>query len=355
MTAGMCLPPGTYNIDPPPLVGGRRRVAMLTGGTLCGVRDDVLVRFRGDTAMQAYVGVADADIHNAQLDGSCLYNTHEQTHLIRIMTSGHSIRDVKLSHPKWAITVGDSINVLAPVIASPIEGPIIDHVEFASCARFAVQITRGVHDNGVSNSTFSGDCGIGSEGGGNISGMTFDHLTFDAPATPGNHVPALSIQNMTDTIIDHVSLHGRTILLYNCERVTLQHSSVGDLVATNSNADWVSALSISTVAHDITVSDAHLIQSTVASVPVIAIGPVRANYQADLSNITITASDLYQETGSPVVSAQGVNTLTLSNSTLHLNSPSVTLVSVASVATSPAVSMPALNTTESGNVSLPYP
>ena len=71
MRAGTCLAPGSYNIDAPPLgPGGRRRDAMLTGGTLCGMRDDTLVRFRGDTHMQFYVGVMEADVHNIALDSS---------------------------------------------------------------------------------------------------------------------------------------------------------------------------------------------------------------------------------------------------------------------------------------------
>jgi hypothetical protein len=47
------------------------------------------------------------------------------------------------------------------------------------------------------------------------------------------------------------------------------------------------------------------------------------NYQADLSNILITYSNLVQGTTAPVVRAEGVNGLTLSNSVISLASPSV--------------------------------
>lgn len=357
MTAGVCLPPGAYNINPPPLVGGRRRDAMLIGGTLCGVRDDVLVRFRGSANQLAWFGVNNADIHNIVLDSACLTGTVEQNHLIRITESGHTVRDVKLNHPKRPPAIaGDDINVLAAVITSPIAGPVIDHVEFASsCARFAVQITRGVIGGRVSNSTFASDCAIGSEGDGNISGMTFDHLEFAAPLAGVKLTPALNIQNMTDTTFDHITAHGRSFLLYRCERTTLQHSSVDGLVSSSPFGDWISALSISTMGHDIVVTDVHLTQTTVAATPVISVGPVRPNYQADLSNILITYSNLVQGTTAPVVRAEGVNGLTLSNSMITLASPSVPIFDLASVATSPAVSVPSANIVQSGNTLIPYP
>jgi hypothetical protein len=82
---------------------------------------------------------------------------------------------------------------------------------------------------------------------------------------------------------------------------------------------------------------------------------VRANYQADLARILITYSDLVQSTGAPVVSAQGIDGLTLSDSTLVFAAPSVPLVAISSVATAPAVSMPSVNIVQSGNALVALP
>jgi hypothetical protein len=94
MAAGTCLPPGTYNVDAPPLgPTGRRRDAMLSGGTLCGVRSaQTTVLFRGDAHRLFWVGVADADVHDVRLDSSCLSDTIEQTHPSSRPTSSGSQR-----------------------------------------------------------------------------------------------------------------------------------------------------------------------------------------------------------------------------------------------------------------------
>jgi hypothetical protein len=320
---------------------------MLSGGTLCGVRDDVTIRFRGDAHMQAWIGVLNANVHNITLDSSCLMDTHEQTHMVRITIGGLAINDVRMWHPKRSTTAGDNINLVG-LVASPFAFPVIDHIDFAACARFGVQVTRGTSGGRVSNSRFAGDCGIGSEGDGGISGLTLDHLDFEAPAT-ARPIPALNIQRMTDLTVDHVHVHGRSMLFYVCDRCRLAHSSVDGLVVTSPYADWGSALNLSTVIHDFSAIDNRFVVLTAAAVPVVSIGPVRPNYQADIARITITYSDLIQGTTAPAVSAYGVDGMTLSNSFLTLNPLSVPVASGPSVAAAPAVSMPALNIVESGN------
>ncbi len=357
MNVGLCLPPGTYNIDTPPLgPSGRRRDAMLSGGILCGVRDDVTIMYRGSVNAQAWLGINNPrSIHNVTLKTRCLTDTVEQNHVVRITTDGVDIHDVKIDHPtRFPAIAGDDINVLAIDVNSPIVGPVINHVQFQSCARFGVQITRGVHGASISNSRFSGDCAIGSEGAGNIVGLTLDHLEFEAPS-PAGHVPALNLQNVSDLLVDHVAVHGRSVLFYMCDHVTFQHSSVDGLVVTNPNADWASAWSISTTGSNITAVDVRLVQMTAAAVPVVSIGPVRSNYQAALSSVSILFSDLVQGTSAPVISAQGIDGLTLSNSTLTLALPSVPIVAVPSVATAPAVSMPSLNIVQTGNTLIALP
>ena len=275
-------------------------------------------------------------------------NTHEQTHLIRYVNGGHSVRDARLTHVKrFPNLAGDSINIVG-VVASPIAMPVIEHVYFAECARFGIQITRGTTGGRIGDSTFSGACAIGSEGDGGISGLTIDHLEFQAPAVPAGRAVAMNIQRMTDLTIDHVRLHGRSILLYLCDRVTLQHSAVDGLVALTPG-DFVSALTISTMAHDVLVTDVRLEQTTAASAPVIMISPIRSNYPSSLSRISVVYSSLLQATPSPVVMAQGVDGLSLTSSAIALHASSAVIAAGPSIAVPPAVSMPSLNIVQNGN------
>lgn len=348
MTAGTCLPPGTYRVDAPALgPTGRRRDAMLSGGTLCGVRSsETTVLFRGDAHALFWVGVDGADIHDVHLDSSCLTDTMEQTHLIR-MTSGHTVRDVVLAHPSRIPHAGDAINVVGPV-ASPMTGMVVDHVTFESCDRFGVQISRGVKNGVITNSTFSGDCAFGSEGGGGIDGLLIAHDTFAA----GRRGLALDIQRQTNLHVSHVDVRGRTIMLYRCDGCLLEHVSVTG-IDPGSTGDYAGALTVVDVAHDVTLSDVHLEQGTSIAAPVIRVASIRPNRQADLARIRIDNCTLTQSTPAPVVSAYGVSGVTLSNSTLTYSGPSsyvaAPLAWGPSVATAPVTSVPTTNVVEVGN------
>lgn len=347
MSAGTCLPAGTYRVDMPALNAvGRRRDAMLAGGTLCGTRADTAVLFRGDAHALFWVGVANADVHDVRLDSSCVTNTAEQAHLIRL-TEGHAIRDAVLVHPPRSPKAGDDVNVVGSM-AQPMIGLVIDHVEFASCARFGVQISRGASGARISNSTFSGGCAFGSEGSGAIDGLVIDHVTF-----AGTQGLGLNVQRQTNLRVSHVTMTGRTILLYYCDHCALDHVRVSDVRA-DTAGDFVSAVTIADVAHDVRLSDVTLEQATGVSAPIVTVGPLRSNRQADLSGIVIERASLVQSTAAPVVLVQGTAGFTLAGSTVTYDGPSGydahAVVAGSSVASSPAVSVPSTDVVQSDDV-----
>lgn len=347
MTAGSCLPAGVYRIDMPALNSvGRRRDAMLSGGTLCGTRSDTTVLFRGDAHAMYWIGVMNADVHDIRLDSSCVTNTIEQTHLMRI-TESHTIQDAILVHPKRSTLAGDAMNVVGST-TQPIAGMVVDHVEFMSCARLGVQISRGVNGARISNSTFLDSCAFGSEGSGAINGLVIDHVTFSGLFGLG-----LNVQQQTNLTVSHVTLRGRTVLLYHCDHCRLDHVSVSD-VPVGSVGDFISAITIADVAHDVRLSDVLLTQATNAATPVIAVGPLRPNRQADLSGIVIERSKLMQLTAAPIALVQGTAGFSIVQSTVTYAGPLVYDAHVVSagpyVSVLPAVSVPTTDVIQSDNV-----
>jgi len=354
MQSATCLPDGTYHIAMAPLgPTGRRRDAMLAGGTLCGVRSSTTIMFHGDASGMFWAGVLDASVNNVKLDTHCVFNTPEQAHLIRLTTNGHVIRDVELVHPKRSPSAGDDINIVGS-LTTPIQGLVIDNVKFTSCARFGVQISRGVTNGVISNSDFGDGCAFGSEGAGGIDGLRIEHSRF-VSTTPGL---ALNIQRQTNTVVSHVELHGRTILLYFCDGCRVEHSTVSDLIQVTPG-DYVGAVTIANSAHNVTLTDLTLTQSSPLAASLVRITPLRTNMQADLANILITDSTLTQSTQAPLVVARGVTGVTIQNSNLTYNGVTtyvpVVLDAAASVATTPAVSVPTTGIVLSNNTTVGIP
>lgn len=345
MTAGTCLGPGTYRVDAPALgPTGRRRDAMLVGGTLCGVRSaETTVLFRGDARGLLWVGVQDADVHDVRLDSTCLTGTVEQTHLVK-MTAGHVVHDAVLAHPPRATAAGDAVNVVGS-LAAPMTGMAVDHVTFESCARFGVQISRGVSGGRITDSTFGGDCAFGSEGGGGIDGLLISHDTFAS----GARGLALDVQRQTNLRVSHVDVRGRTILLFHCDGCLLEHVTVSD-IDPGTVGDYATAVTVADVAHDVTLSDVHLTQSTTQPAPVIHVGPLRPDRQADLARVRIDNCVLVQRTSAVPVTAFGVAGLTLSSSSVTYAGPApapeAPVLAAPSVAVPPATSVPTTDVAE---------
>lgn len=336
MLAGTCLPSGVYHVDTPPLgIGGRRRNSDLVHGTLCGVRSDTRIVFRGDTQQQFWAGVQDAHIHNVTLDSTCIPpNTIEQTHLVFLTTSNHNIHDVTFIHPKRASTAGDCIKMAGPLNA-PLSDIVIDNSRFESCARYGVQMSSGITGYRVTNSVFGPGVSYGSEGSGGISFGLLSHLTFEADV--GRRV-VLNVQQQTDLMIDHVTAVNGTALLW-CDRCTLAHSSFSGVVAPVSD-DFVSPVTISQAAHGVLLTDVHLSVTSVGAAPAITIGPIRTNRQADFSDITIDSSDLVQTTNAPGIAAQGITGFTVTNTSFVGLPTNTAIVFGPSIATAPATSTP---------------
>lgn len=353
MRAGTCLPPGRYVIDMAPLgVTGRRRDAMLTGGTLCGVEAaETTVVFRGDAGGLLWEGIADADVHDLVLDSSCVSNTIEQAHLIHL-TTGHAIHDVRLVHPKRESAAGDDINVVGSQ-TSPMVGLAIDHVQFDSCARFGVQISRGVQGGHISDSTFGPGCGIGSEGSGAIDGLTISHDAFASDGLPTGL--ALDIQRQTNLLLSHLAVHGHGIFLFHCDGCVVEHTSVDSLVP-GLPTDIGSAISVNDVAHRVRLSDVTLVQPASSVLPAVRVGPLRPDRQADLADITVTSSTITQLSSGPFVGATGVTGISVTESTL-LYGPTdpipPVLLTAPSGGVAPAVSVPTTGATEAGNTLAP--
>lgn len=312
---------------------------MLSGGTLCGIRSSsTKIIFRGDAGALLWDGVSDADIHDINLDSSCLTNTIEQTHLVHLST-GHVIRDVELEHPKRATIAGDAINIVGSQ-TNPMTGMMIDNVIFDSCARMGVQISRGVSGGKITNSKFGDRCTIGSEGSGAIDGLVISHDTFTS--TTGNGL-ALDIQRQTNLLVSHVTSQGHGMFFFICDNCTVEHSSIDGLVPTLSG-DFIPALTVNDNAHNFRISDVSISQGTTSPAPAIRIGPLRSNRQADIANVEIDNVSITQHTTAPVVQAFGVSGLKLTNSNLTYDGPGIyvssELLSGPSIATAPATSVP---------------
>lgn len=346
MTAGTCLEPGTYHVDAPALNSlGRRRDAMLLGGTLCGSRSGATtILFRGDAHSLYWVGVMDADVHDVRLDSGCLTGTVEQSHLVRL-TTAHVVRDAVLAHPPRATRAGDDVNVVGSA-AAPMVGLVIDHVAFESCARFGVQVSRGVTNGVITNNSYGDGCAVGSESASAVDGLLISHDTFTS-ATPGL---AINAQQLTHLTISHVSVVGRTILLYHCDGCVLEHSALSDLAPTT--VSFVSAVSV-TAGRGVALRDVTATQSTNVAAPVVDVQPLRSYVQADIHDVSVDDCNLTQRTAAPFVTALGVDGIRLTNSTLTYAGPStfvpVPLVAGPSVATAPATSVATTGVVVTGN------
>jgi hypothetical protein len=347
MVAAQCLLPGTYSIDAPALgPSGRRRDAMLTGGTLCGVREaQTIVRFRGDAHQLFWVGVLNANVHGVRLDSSCLTNTIEQTHLVRA-TVGVAIQDAVLAHPTRATLAGDDVNVVGST-AAPVVGLVVDHVVFESCARFGVQMSGHAVAPRISDNTFGEGCGIGSEGAGDLTDVTISHNTFRGMT----RLIALNLQRMTRLSLSRNQIHGHGAFVLACDDCRVEHNVIDSLGPWDAG-DFTSAIHVADVAHRLLISDNVIDQAGTASAPAILIGPMRTNRQADLVDLEVSDNSIRQATGAPFVAAIGVTGLRVLRNQLDYvgTSAPTTVVAGPAVATPPAVDVPSTGVQEADNV-----
>lgn len=346
MTASRCLPPGTYVIDTPRLgPNGRRRDAMLVGGTLCGVRQaHTTVRFRGDASRQFWVGVMNADVRGVRLESGCVTNTIEQTHLVRASV-GITVSDAVLAHPARDTSAGDSVNVVGSV-AAPVVGLVVDHVVFESCARFGVQMSAYATAPRIGDSTFGEGCGIGSEGQGTLTDVRIDHNAFNGTTRR----LALNLQRMARLSLYRNRVRGHGVFLMECDDCRIEHNVI-EALGPWLSGDFVSAIRVADVANRLVITDNVIDQSGTSATAAILIGPLRTNRQAYLADVEISDNEIRQLTAAPFVVAAGVAGLRVTRNRLeHAPGPApAVLIAGPSSATPPAVSVPSTDVVETDN------
>jgi hypothetical protein len=259
------------------------------------------------------------------------------------------VHDVVIAHPPRTTPAGDAVNVTGPATA-PMTGLAIDHVVFESCARYGVQVSRGVSGGRISDSSFGDGCAFGSESAVAVDGLVMSHDTFTSTTTGGL---AINAQHLTNFLVTHAELRGRGLLLFHCDHCRVEHSLVTDLVP-GVAGDYVGAVNVRDSAHDVSFSDVMVTQATNAAAPAISAGPLRPQRQADLSGIVVDGVTIIQLTPAPIVSVRGVAGFQLTNSVLTYAGPptfvSTSLSAGPSVSTPPATSVDTTGVVTEGNV-----
>jgi len=360
MGAGACLAAGTYNVDAPVLNAvGRRRDSMLTGTILCGVQAGrTTIRFRGDAHALLWAGVtltSGGFLHDITLDSTCLTNTIEQSHLVRMVSATNhvAIRDAAFVHPPRTdgSRSGDCINVVGSMTA-PNVGLEIDHNTFAACKRIGVQLTRGASDVVIADNQFTA-CGsdIGSEGSGALANIVIRHNVFSAGADP--HGYSLELERMTGVIVDHNVITGRPVLLYVVDDAALTGNIIANRVMTSS------AIRIGDIAHRVHMTNNTVSQPTGSLLPGITISPLGANRQADLADFTVESCSLEQGGAQGFASLAGVGGFALTRSSLTFTGPASpapsSVVATASGGTPPAISVLTTGVVETDNIHIGFP
>jgi len=360
ITAGECLPPGTFHVDvpAPDSSTNRRRDAMLVGARLCGTRADVTtIKFRGDAHALYLVGMFVTDhgvVHDITLDTTCVTNTIEQTHLVHmgIATDAVAIHDNVFIHPSRidGSSAGDCINIVGSAMV-PNAGMTIDHNVFTRCARVGIQISRGVANGVIADNTFI-DCkqDVGSQGAGGITNLSIVHNHAIWSGAPRGY--SFALEQITGLSFDHNDVNQRPLLLYYCENCELTTNSFTNLVP-----NWP-AIVVGDSAHHTQITRGNLIVQT-ADAPAIRVAPLGVDHQANLGDVTVDGALIDQEGSGGFVEAAGVAGITLSNSRLTYTGPAGVvpkpLYATTSSAAPPVTPVPSTGVVEVANVHVGFP
>jgi hypothetical protein len=379
ITAGTCLPAGTFNVDMAPYgANGRRRDSMLTGATLCGSdQTATTIRFRGDAHALFWVGItltSNSTLANIRLNSECVTNTIEQAHLARVApaTDHVLVQNVVLQHPKRTdgTKAGDCINVAGALppytsTAQPDHDLQVDHVTFDGCARGGVQ-ARGLDGLKILDSSFAG-CGfdIGSEASGfrdtatgavtrTLSNIEVGRCTFTSTLTSGFSLEMEWWQtaNIHHNIGDH-----RPLFSIGSDDLAFSYNSF-----TNQNtAAALPVLDIEDEGHRITSKNDVFTQT--AATDVVRVTPHDKNFQADLGDLAVTGSTFTQAGAADFITLVGVTGFSLTNATLIYTGPTtrtpVSIVAKTSTplptAMPPVTAVPTTGVTEVNSTHVGFP
>jgi hypothetical protein len=374
ITAGTCLPAGTFNVDMAPYgATGRRHDSMLTGATLCGSgQAATTIRFRGDAHALYWAGItltSNSTLANLRLNSECVTNTIEQSHLARVWSATDHvvIHDVVLQHPKRTdgTTAGDCINVVGA--APPYTGTVqpnhdlqIANVTFDGCARGGIQIARGLDGLKILDSSFAG-CGfdIGSEASGfrdstgavtrTLSNVEVGRCTFTSTYTSGY---ALEMEWWQTASIHHNTSDRRPLFSIGSDDLAFSNNHFTSQVTA-----IVPVLDIEDEGHRIT-STNDVFTQTVAT-DVVRITPHDKNFQADLGDVMVTGSTLTQSAAADFITLVGVTGFSLTNATLVYTGPNtrtpVSIVAKTSSAQPPVTAVPTTGVTQVGVTHVGFP
>ena len=371
MAAGTCLPAGTFNIDMAPYgTNGRRIDSMLTGATLCGAgQASTTLRFRGDAHALYWAGLtltSNSTLSNITLDSSCVTNTIEQAHLVRVWsaTDHVSVHDVVLQHPPRTdgTTAGDCINVVgAAAPAAPDTDLQIQNVTFNVCARGGVQVSRGLDGLKILDSSFAG-CGfdIGSEGAGSrntttgvvtrtLSNVEVGRCTFNSTFTSGYSFEIEWWQ--TGNIHDNVG-NQRPLFAIGSDNLTFTSNHF-----TNHDTALLPVLDIEDEGH--TISSTNDVFTQTVATDVVRVTPHDKTHQADLGGFTFSGTTLNQTAAADFITLVGVTGFSLSNATLDYTGPNTrvptSIVQKTSPAQPPVTAVPTTGVTETGSTHIGFP
>lgn len=377
MTAGRCLPAGTYNVDMAPYgATGRRRDSMLTGATLCGSGQTATeIRFRGDARSLYWAGItltSNSTLANIRLDSACVTNTIEQSHLVRVWsaTDHVSIHDVVLQHPKHTdgTSAGDCINVVGA--APPYTGTVqpdhdlrIEHVTFDGCARGGVQVSRGLDGLKILDSSFAG-CGfdIGSEGAGfresstgavtrTLSNVEVARCNFTSTYTRGY---SFEMEWWQTASVHHNTGDQRPLFSIGSDDLAFSFNNF-----TNRVTALVPVLDIQDEGHRITSTNDVFTQTVAADV--VRVTPHDQTHQADLGDLVFTGSTFTQAGAADFITLVGVTGFSLANATLSYTGPpartpaSIVAKTSRANAEPPVTAVPTTGVTEVGVTHIGFP
>ena len=332
---GTCLAPGTYMIDMPPLVNGRRRDSMLTGTSICGAgASRTTIMFRGDASMLYWAGftaTTGAELHDVRLSAACVTNSPEQSHLVRLWSATDNIRlhDLIIENPRRSdgSEAGDCFNEVG---AEPPYSSVnqvnhhleIDHVIFNGCGRGGIHLARGVDDVNIHDNTFMG-CAfdIGSESSGwadssgvhrTVTNLRLSHNIFTS-STPGGY--SLEMEWWGGTTLDHNFGDSRPLFSWYSDGL---HFSYNDFTYRNVAAP-TPVLDVQNTMHNFSSMYDTFTQYTNAAV--MAVHPHDASYPSDFSNLMTTGATFTQYGAGDFTTLTNVAGFTSSNATLTYGGP----------------------------------
>jgi hypothetical protein len=368
MSSGTCLPSGDFTVVTPP----EPRHDWVLVGSLCGAgEDETRVHFTGNGQGKFWVGIAMPSgtiIRDVSLDTVGLVNADpngkngnfEQTHLLKEYSGINSvtISDIAMNHPIG----GDCVNVVGP---APVTGQpyvpntklTISHVTFTRCQRGGVQVSRGLDQLYIGDSTF-GYTGfdVGSEGAGGyvvrpptingdviqtVTSVVLTHNTFSSPASGGN---ALQAEWWNGAIIDHNSSLVRPFVTFGSDNLAFSFNTV-------MTSFTAAALSVGDRGWHISSTNDHWIHNGTAAFEAVRVSPLDKNRQSDLGDIKIHGSFLSQAAPAAALILRGVTGVALTNVTFsNTGSSTAPKTTISSWGLSPAVVVPTTGVVETGTI-----